>query len=178
MLRLWGRKEEEEPPAERREVPVRALTPSGWISGKLILPGIVQVIDFIDNENFLRLTEVRFEGDQKEMRFLALRRDSIVLLTVESNENLESVETVGFQDEHRVTCWIECGAIQGVMLLRLGARLSDYITRHEGLVVLRECRYRIRNPKTMKVEEGESWALLVNPQKIVAITERPQTGGG
>lgn len=178
MLRLWGRKEEEEPPAERREVPVRALTPSGWISGKLILPGIVQVIDFIDNENFLRLTEVRFEGDQEEMRFLALRRDSIVLLTVESNENLESVETVGFQDEHRVTCWIECGAIQGVMLLRLGARLSDYITRHEGLVVLRECRYRIRNPKTMKVEEGESWALLVNPQKIVAITERPQTGGG
>lgn len=77
-----------------------------------------------------------------------------------------------------MTCWIECGAIQGAMLLRLGTRLSDYITRHEGLVVLSECRYRIRNPLTMKVEEGETWALLLNPQKIVAITEAPQTGEG
>lgn len=177
MLGLWGRKEEE-PPVERRAVPVRALTPSGWISGKLIPPGIVRLIDFIDNEKFLRLTEVRFEGDQKEVAFLALRRDSIVLLAIDSNENIESVETVGFQDEHRVTCWIECGAILGVMLLRLGTRLSDYMIRHEGLVVLRECRYRIRNPMTMKVEEGESWALLLNPQKIVAITETPQTGEG
>ncbi len=176
MLRLWGRKEEEEPPAERREVPVRALTPSGWISGKLSMPGIVRIVDFIDLEVFLRLTEVRFEGDEKELAFLALRRDSIIILTVDSNENLESVETLGFQDEHRVTCWFEGGAVQGVMLIRLGARLSDYLERHEGLVVIRECRYRIRNPLTMKVEEDESWAILLNPKKVVAVTETPQTG--
>lgn len=179
MVRLWGhKKDEEEPPPERRDVPVRALTPSGWISGTLVVPGIVGVVDFIHKESFLRLTEVQFEGDEEKMQFLALKRDSIVFLSVDSNENLESVETVGFQEEHRVTCWIEGGAVQGVMLLRLGARLSDYIARHDGLIVLRECRYRVRNRMTMKVEKGESWALLMNPQNIVAVTEGPQTGGG
>lgn len=95
MIGRRGHKEKE-PPVERREVPVRALTPSGWISGKLCLPGIVRVVDFINLEVFLRLTEVRFDGDEEELGFLALRRDSIVLVTVDSNENIESVETVGF----------------------------------------------------------------------------------
>ncbi len=172
----FGRRKEEELPDERREAPVRALTPSGWIKGNLFIPGLIRVVDFIDKEDMLRLTEVQIEGDTQGREFLVLRRDSIILLMVEGNENLESVETVGYQDEHRVTCWIECGAVQGVLLLRLGARMSDYLARHEGLVVVRECRYRIRNPLTMKVEEGESWAVLLNPQSIVAATERSQAG--
>ena len=172
----FGRREEEELPDERRETRVRALTPSGWISGTLFIPGLIRLVDFIENENILKLTAAQIEGDPQAKEFLALRRDSVILLMVEGNENLEAVETVGHQDEHRVTCWITCGAVQGVLLLRLGARLSDYLARHEGLVVVRECRYRIRNPMTMKVEEDESWAILLNPQAVVAVTETPQTG--
>ncbi len=171
----FGRRKEEELPEERRETRVRVLTPSGWIRGNLFIPGLVRLVDFIDNEKILRLTAVQIEGDPQGREFLALRRDSVILLMVEGNENLEAVETVGHQDEHRVTCWIKCGAVQGVLLLRLGARLSDYLGRHEGLVVVRECRYRIRNPLTMKVEEDESWAILLNPEAVVAVTEAPQT---
>lgn len=171
-----GRQEEEELPDERQEVSLRALTPSGWISGKMSIPGLVRVVDFIDKEIILRLTEVQVEGDSQRTKFLAMRRDSVIFFILEGNENLESVETVGFQDEHRVTCWIDGGAMQGVLLTRLGARLSDYLARHEGLVVLRECRYRFRNPLTRKVEDGESWAVLLNSQLIVAATERSQTG--
>ena len=172
----FGRRKEEELPDERREAPVRALTPSGWIRGNLFIPGLVRLVDFIDNEKILRLTEVQVEGDTQGTEFLVLRRDSVIFLIVEGNENLESVESVGYQDEHLVTCWTDCGAVQGVLLLRLGARLSDYLARHEGLVVLRECRYRIRNPLTMKVEDGQSWAVLLNPRSIVAVTERSHTG--
>lgn len=172
----FGRRKEEELPDERRETRVRALTPSGWITGNLFVPGLIRLVDFIDNEKILRLTEVQIEGDPQAREFLALRRDSVILLIVEGNENLEAVETVGHQDEHRVTCWINCGAVQGVLLLRLGTRLSDYLARHEGLVVVRECRYRIRNPMTMKVEEDEAWAILLNPEAVVAVTEAPQTG--
>lgn len=174
----FGRRKEEELPDERREASLRALTPSGWISGNLFIPGLIRLVDFIEKEDVLRLTEAQVEGDPQGLKFLALRRDSIILLTVEGNENLESVETVGYQDEHRVTCWIDCGAVQGVVLIRLGGRLSDYLARHEGLVVLRECRYRIRNPLTRKVEEAESWAVILNPRSIVAATERSPTGEG
>lgn len=172
----FGRRKKEELPDERREAPVRALTPSGWITGKLFIPGLIRLVDFIDKEKILRLTDAQIEGDALGTKFLALSRDSVILLMVEANENLESVETLGHQDEHPVTCWIGCGAVQGVLLLRLGTRLSDYLARREGFVVVRECRYRIRNPLTMKVEENESWALLLNSRSIVAVTERSQTG--
>lgn len=171
-----GSREEEEIPDERQEVSLRALTPSGWISGKMSIPGIVRVVDFIDKEDILRLTEVQVEGDSRRTKFLALRRDSVIFFIIEGNENLESVETLGFQDEHRVACWIDCGAVQGVLLTRLGARVSDYLARHEGLVVLRESRYRVRNPLTQNVEDGEAWAVLLNSRSIVAATERSQTG--
>lgn len=176
MPRFWQRKQAELPQAAHRDVPVRVLTPSGWISGTLRLPGLVRVADFVRSEEFLRLTDAQVEGDPQVGLFLALKRDSIIFLIVDANESLESVETLGYQDEHRVTCWFEGGAVQGVMLIRLGARLSDYLERHEGLVVIRECRYRIRNPLTMKVEEDESWAILLSPKKVVAVTETPQTG--
>ena len=101
-----------------------------------------------------------------------------IFFIIEGNETLESVESVGHQDEHRVMCWFDSGAVQGVLFTRLGARISDYLARHEGLVVLRECRYRIRNPMTRKVEDGESWAILLNARAIVAATERSQAGEG
>lgn len=169
-------RQEEELPDERQEVSLRALTPSGWISGKMSIPGLVQVVDFIDKEEILRLTEVQVEGDSQGPSFVALRRDSVIFFIIDGNESLDSVASVGYQDEHRVMCWFESGAAQGVLLTRLGARISDYLARHEGLVVLRECRYRIRNPMTRKVEDGESWAVLLNPLMIVAVTERSQTG--
>ncbi|MCH8205335.1 MAG: hypothetical protein IID09_09230 [Candidatus Hydrogenedentes bacterium] len=175
MFRFGGR-EQEELPDERRVASVRALTPSGWIQGNLFVPGLVRLVDFIDKEEMLRLTEAQVEGDTQGREFLTLRRDSIILLMVEGNENLESAETVGHQDEHLVSCWIDCGAVQGTLLLRLGTRLSDFLARHDGLVVLRECRYRIRNPLTMKVEDGQSSAVLLNPRSIVAATDRSQPG--
>ncbi len=171
-----GHQEEDVLPEERQDVSLRAITPSGWISGKMSIPGLVRVVDYIDKEDVLRLTEVEVEGDSQGSSFLALRRESVIFFIIEGNENLESVESVGHQDEHRVMCWFDGGAVQGVLLTRLGARISDYLARHEGLVVLRECRYRIRNPMTRKVEDGESWAMLLNARAIVAVTERSQTG--
>lgn len=173
MPGFFRKKEQEPPPPDHRDVPVRMLTRTGWIEGTMRLTGIVRIVDFIANEEFLRLTNVRFEDDENRVEFIAVRCDSILFLIVDSNENLDSVQTVGFQDEHRVTCWIDCGAVQGVMLIRLGARLSDFLARHAGLVVVRECSYRVRNPLTMKTEEGKSWAILMNPRVVVAVTEQP-----
>ena len=175
MFRIRRRKQEEPAAPERREVPVRVLTPSGWLTGNLHPPGLIRVVDYLNKEECLRMTDVRFEGDEQVLEFFALRRESIIVLAVDSNENLETVESVGYQDEHRITCWVACGALQGVMLIRLGGRLSDYLARHEGLFVVRECRYRVRNPLTMQVEEGKVWALLVNPMAVVGITEEPLT---
>ena len=52
---------------------------------------------------------------------------------------------------------------------------GDEIRLSHGLTVARECTYRVRNPLTMKTEEGESWAMLLNPRMVVAVTEEPLT---
>ena len=178
MLNLFKRKREAPGPVEPRRVPARVLTASGWMRGKLSLPGLVRLVDFVGREEYLTFIDVEFEGDERPLDFFALRRNAVSFLIVESNESLESTEELGYREEHHVTCRITAGALTGVILLKLGARLSDYLTRHDGLVPVRECHYRVRNPFTGKVEEGHADAMLINPEAIVGVSEKPIHEGG
>lgn len=172
----FGKREESTPQPQRtpRKVALRVFTSSGWLRGELQLPGIVRLLDFIDNETYLRLTQAHFEHDPPPVEFFALRRDAIRIALIQAREMLELPETIGYQEHHEVVCRIADGVLRGFMPIRLGGRLSDYLERQQGFIVLTDAQYRIRDPFTAEVDIGEAAVILVNPDAIIGVTEPPR----
>lgn len=152
--------------------PVRVLTDSCWLVGKLVAPAQLSFADYLDRApEFLSLTDVILEGRPKTLPLFALHRDAIVFMLIETDQPLVSSKTPKDSVEHAISCLIAQGSLVGTMRILRGVRLSDYLSKNTGFVVVEDCHYRIRDPWSREVLDHRERAILLNTQAVIGISE-------
>jgi hypothetical protein len=124
----------------QRTVVARVLTPSGWLRGAFHVPRAHAFSEFLGAASpFLSLTGVALPGRGEEIPYLALRRSAALVILPACDESLLLLPPDPPRATVRaVTCVLAAGAVQGRIVLKPHARLSDHLARQEGFVVLRE----------------------------------------
>jgi hypothetical protein len=120
---------------------LNVLTDLGWYAGTSHVPGRQSLVDFLAPGNHnVKLTRVRIPQENDRFPFVAVRRDSI--LVVEPTQADELVDTPGSggrTSSHRVGCLLPVGVIQGTLEVLVNVRVSDFLRQQPSLAVLRDC---------------------------------------
>jgi len=149
----------------QRVIPARVLTPTGWLRGTFHLPRRHSLADFLGHAGpFLSLTSVSLPGSREELPYLALRRSAALLILPACDERRLLLGR-DLQDAvpHAVACLLQAGAVRGCLMLTSTVRVSDFLARHDGFIVLREADL---GPARTRVP-----VLLVNAGALLAMAE-------
>jgi hypothetical protein len=120
---------------------VNVLTDLGWWAGTFHVPGRQSLVDFLAPGNqVVKLTRVRIPNENERLPFVAVRRESI--LVVEPTQADELVDTAGSggrTSSHRVGCLLPVGVLHGTLEVLVNVRVSDFLRQQPGLAVLHDC---------------------------------------
>jgi hypothetical protein len=120
---------------------VNLLTDLGWWAGTFHVPGRQSLVDFLaPGSHIVKLTRVRIPNESERLPFVAVRRDSI--LVVEPTQGDELVDTPGSggrTSSHRVGCLLPVGVLHGTLEVLVNVRVSDFLRQQPSLAVLHDC---------------------------------------
>lgn len=155
----------------QRQIPAQIYTTAGWMKGTFHFPKMSKLLEALGTQSeFYRLTDVTFLATKVDLEFFALQRRSTVLVVPpagEGNLRMDNEETRPI----RVYCLFEGGYVEGRLRLRKGVRVSDYLPREDGFVLLQNCKLRLGDTTTQFFVEEEHDAVLVNAARIVGVSE-------
>jgi hypothetical protein len=156
----------------QRQVTAQIYSTAGWLEGTFHLPKMSKLLEGLNKEpEFYRLTDVNFLARKGlQLEFFALQRRSTVLIVPpdgESDLRLQKEETRPI----RVYCLFEGGYVEGRMRLRKGVRVSDYLPKQDGFVLLENCKLRLGDITTDFFVEEEHDAVLINAGRVVGFSE-------
>ncbi len=153
-------------------VPVRIFTPAGWIVGKLHIGAERSMVDFLDHtQEFISLADTILEGRPKVIPLFTLHRSAILFLVAETEEDVESGMRPRNLVEHPVSCLLANGTLYGRVNITRGVRLSDYLSRQKGFVLVRDCHFRLQNPWEDRGLDHREPAVLLNPEAVIGVSE-------
>lgn len=159
---------------QQRLVPMSFLTTAGWVAGTLHVPVSNRLVDFLDHSReFVPLTDARLEARSAELAFFGLRRHAIVAAIPPPAETLASAQATQRTGEHDVWCLLRWGSAQGRLEVPVGTRVSDYLAKHTGWLVLRSARLHLRDPWSLQPIDREEPTVLLGPEHVVGATEGP-----
>lgn len=122
-----------------RVIPVRVLTPSGWLRGSFHVPRFLSLLEFLAQDApFLALTGVAVLGSPEELPFVAIRRSAALLVLPACDEKELLLPSPGAARSRRVVCVLACGAVTATVAVEQPLRLSDWLAREAGFLVLRD----------------------------------------
>ncbi|MCB9619634.1 MAG: hypothetical protein H6721_22940 [Sandaracinus sp.] len=156
---------------ELRLVPVRTLTPAGWIVGTLHVPKAMPLIDFLEAPRaFVSLSDVKLPTGS-ELPFFALAKSALILVQPQPEELVEAVtRTSGRSRLRQVSCLFEGGLVMGTLALPSDHRVSDELLASNGFFVLGHCTIGVDAPaKTPVMEAGIH--VIVHSPRLLGVTE-------
>lgn len=156
----------------QRVVPAKVHTGSGWITGSFHLPKLDGFLDFLQRAGaYFNLTDVRLPGAAAPLPFFALRRSAVHLIEPTCPEWQVGLgpEPLGAH-ERLVSCLLDAGALAGRLVMPADQRVSDFVTRHDGFVVL---RHAVLGPAHVPAP-----LLLVNTACLTGIADLGATRPG
>lgn len=153
-------------------VPVRILTPTGWITGKLHVNSGWGVADYLEHtQEFFSLADVQLEGRLNTIPVFTLKRSAILFLVVEGDARFESHANHQNDVVHQITCLLTHGILHGRLSIMKGVRLSDYLSRHEGFVLVKDAHFRLKSSHEEREMDHREPAVLLNPQSVIGVSE-------
>ncbi len=162
-------------PPQVRQVPARILTRGGWIVGKLHVAEEWRLMSYMNNvQEFFSLADVILEGRPKVVPLFTVHRSAIQFLVIESDEPLEPDLPPRNPVEHSVQCLLQNGTLYGRMKIMRGVRLSDYLSRTGGFLLVEDAHFQLRNPWEDRVIDHREPAVLLNPQAVIGVSESAQ----
>ena len=141
---------------QQRVVPLRILTPSGWLTGGAHLPEKALLVDWLNRGvDWLRLTDVRLNAQVQHMAFFALRREAVHLIVPPASEPiLEGHLPTEHRAPREVQVLLPFGVAHGVVQLTAGVRVSDFLrSRPSGFFVLEESRWIVRGDHGLEADQ-------------------------
>jgi hypothetical protein len=156
----------------QRQVSAQMYTTAGWLEGTFHFPKMSKLLEALNKEpEFYRLTDVSFLARQDRLlEFFALQRRATVLVVPPEGESdlwLQKEQT----RPTRVYCLFDGGYVEGRLRLRKGVRVSDYLPKQDGFVLLQNCKLRLGDLTTEFFVEEEHDAVFVNAGRVVGFSE-------
>lgn len=122
-----------------RKVPIEALTGLGWLSGTLHVPSHLALQDFLAiGSQPLKLTDAKVPNEAERLKFVALRRDALVLVAPGLPEE-GGAEVSAYTADLTVACLLPMGMIRGTLRVIHNLRLSDHLQQTGHLLTLHRC---------------------------------------
>jgi len=164
-------------PANLRRVTIKAMTDAGWIAGTLFVPSAARLADYMERApSFLPLSDVFMQAHSKRLPFFAVQQSAIEFIAVEGAEDSSSVEDTQIMEDHSISCLMAKGMLKGIIAVKPGFRLSDYLAKHHRFIPIKDCTFRVRGQQSESVDEESSPFILVNSERVIGVTERSNPG--
>ncbi|MFZ5438964.1 MAG: hypothetical protein ACOZQL_03090 [Myxococcota bacterium] len=145
----------------------RVLTGAGWLEGSFHLGKVSGLGDYLANHDWYPLTDVVMTK-VGTMPFLALSKRETSLVVAP-----DDTVAAAHQVEHKVvstTLLLPDGSVDGKLELAANMRLSDYVDRAKGFMLVEGANVKVwADPLAHYFEK-----LYVNPARLVGVTE-PET---
>lgn len=155
-----------------RVVPTRILTSAGWIVGKLHVASEWRMISYLNSApEFFMIADVVIEGRAKVLPLFTLQRSAIVFIVVETEEDRATDMPVRNGVEHSVSCLMRNGSLDGRLDVTRGVRLSDFLSKARGFVLLRDAHFQLRNPWDTRTIDHREPVVLLNPNAVIGVSE-------
>jgi hypothetical protein len=126
-----------------RPVTAEVLTPVGWMNGTFRVPPHQPFRDFLTlgtlGAQVIKFTRVRVPNEPDPVPFVALSRESVVLVAPTLSRELIEPEEGGFTQTREVACLLTSGVLRGSLNVLAHLRLSDDLERRGSVIVLRHC---------------------------------------
>jgi len=158
-----------------RQVTADVLTPVGWMNGTFRVPPQQPFLDFLTlgtlGVQVLKFTRVRVPNEPDVVPFVALRRESVILVVPTLTKDLIEEPDSGFMRARDVASLLPGGVLRGTLDVLANIRLSDDLERRAHLVVLRRC---VLAPYGGTLNDPTARALpvaIVNLTQAVGISE-------
>lgn len=152
---------------------VNLLTDLGWCAGTFHVPGRQSLADFLAPGNHIvKLTRARIPNEHERVPFIAVRRDSI--LVVEPTQGDELVDTPGSggrTSSHRVGCLLSTGILHGTLEVLVNVRVSDFLRQQPGLAVLHDCALVPYGQPPESNQARKLRVALVNLGRVTGVAE-------
>ena len=162
-------------PASRprlRKVPVDALTVLGWLDGTLHVPSHLALSEFLAlGSHPLKLTEAQAPHEPERLRFVALRRDAVVLVAPRFAEEGEGAEASAYTTDLEVACLLPMGILRGTLRVLYNLRLSDHLHQTGHLLTLHRCLLAPYGGTANSPGARGLHAAIVNLNHAVGISE-------
>lgn len=151
----------------QRIIDCTILTTSGFITANLHILDkglVVEQLDAVDE--FYKLTNASLVGIETTVEFFALQRDAVIFWVPkgEPDEMLQHPITPPQQD--RVHVLFPGGLMSGDLVWRKDVRLSDYVTKQDGYILLRDATIKMNNLGA----DRQVPAVVLNVNHIVGIS--------
>jgi hypothetical protein len=152
---------------------VNLLTDLGWWAGTFHVPGRQSLVDFLaPGSHIVKLTRVRVPDESERLPFVAVRRDSIIVVEpTQSDELVDTPGSGGRTSSHRVGCLLPAGVLHGTLEVLVNVRVSDFLRQQPSIAVLREC---VLVPYGQAPDSNQARKLrlvLVNLGRVTGVAE-------
>lgn len=152
---------------------VNVLTDLGWWAGTFHVPGRQSLVDFLaPGGHIAKLTRVRVPNESERIPFVAVRRDSIIVVEpTQSDELVDTPGSGGRTSAHRVGCLLPIGVLHGTLEVLVNVRVSDFLRQQPSLAVLHDC---VLVPHGQPPESNQARKLrvaLVNLGRVTGVAE-------
>ena len=153
-----------------RQVPADFLTTLGWLSGTLHVPAHLPLEEHLAlGRHDLKLTGVTIPEEPDRLRFLALRRDAVIVVAPALAEEEEPASE--FTVAREVACLLPAGILRGTLRVFSGMRLSDHLQQQGHLVTLRHCLLAPYGATANSARARSLPAAVVNLDHALGIAE-------
>ena len=123
-----------------QKVAVEVLMPLGWLNGTLHVPVHLPLVEYLAlGTNALKFTGVKVPNEPDRLAFVALRRDSLILVAPALAEEPDPAGASDFTTAREVACLLPTGMLRGTLRVIYNLRLSDHLQQEGHFMTLRHC---------------------------------------
>jgi len=154
----------------QRIVPAHVLTTAGWMTAEFNVLEKGYLLEQLDSvDEFFSVTNASMVGFDTATEFLALQRDAIEIIVPSEEPELLAAP---MSDTKRDTVFVLFGGgvIRGDIEYRQNIRLSDFVKKQDGFILLRNCELQLGHLYAEHKEVKPAEAIIVNVNHIVGIS--------
>jgi hypothetical protein len=158
------------PAAGLRKVAAELLTPLGWVSGTLHVPSHLPLEEHLAfGRQDLKLTGVAVPDEPDRLRFLALRRDAVLVVAPGIAEAEPAASP--FSAPRQVACLLPSAILRGTLDVFTNLRLSDHLQQQGTVMTLRRCLLAPYGATAHSPGARSLPTAVVNLTRVIGISE-------
>lgn len=156
--------------AGKRIVPAQVLTTAGWMTMDFLVLERGYFHDLMESvPEFYTVRNASMIGIETTAEYFALQRDALVLVVPDEDDGRLEAERRNTRTE-RVFVLLDSGIVEGDLEIQENIPLSHYVTRQDGLLLLRNCTLHLGALFDEQKAVRQFPVVIANVNRIVGIS--------